>query len=107
MTETYLLYLLKTVAIGLALGFVAGFLVKKIAKMVVLVAVVVIAIVFLLIYNGAIVVEGLSFVDGARELGEYNIDAESAGEALLRIVKINLPFSLAVAVGFIFGATRG
>ena len=107
MTETYLLFLLKTVAIGLTLGFVAGFLVKKISKMVAIVAVAAMAVVLLLIYNGAIVVEGLSFVDGARELGEYNIDAESAGEALLRIVKINLPFSLAVAVGFIFGATRG
>jgi uncharacterized membrane protein (Fun14 family) len=107
MSEAYLLFLLKTVAIGLALGVVAGFLVKKIAKIIVIVAVVVIAALLLLVYNGAIAVEGLSFADGARRLIERDIEAESAGEALLRIVKINLPFSLAVAAGFFVGATRG
>lgn len=99
-----ILFLLKTLGLGLVTGFVFGFLFKKISKIVLFIVAVVIVLVFVLGHNEIIEIDWLSLKDRSTELFDTYFDHYNER---LRIFLRNVPFTIGLIIGALIGLKKG
>jgi uncharacterized membrane protein (Fun14 family) len=95
-----LLFLLKTLLLGLVTGFVAGYLFKKISKAVVIIAAIIVVAIFVLGHNELLNIDWLSVKETGNEL---YLQIFKKYEARLILFFRNIPFVLGFIIGSILG----
>jgi uncharacterized membrane protein (Fun14 family) len=102
--DNVLMFLLKTVGLGLITGFVFGFLFKRISKIVLFIVAVIVVVVFVLGHNEVLDIAWLSIKDYAPTVRDYL--TENYEDRVLVFLQ-NTPFTLGVIVGVLYGLKKG
>lgn len=101
--ESTLIFLLKTIGLGLLTGFVFGVLFKKVSKMILFFIALIVVLVQVLGFNDILNIDWLSLKNNGQEIVEKSM---SVGAARFKLFLTNAPFVLGLIVGFIFGLKR-
>lgn len=99
-----ILFLLKTIGLGIITGFVFGYLFKKVSKIILFLAAVIVVLVFVLGHNEILDIDWLKLIDKGRDFFEqYFYNYQDRFRLLLR----NLPFTIGLIIGLIIGLKKG
>lgn len=100
MFSDYLPFLTSTLIVGFITGLAAGFLFRKISAALFFLAAIAVVTIQILIINGVIELDWLSIQQYAQHLiPKEGIDTEPVKAYIMA----NLPFAIAVGVGFLIG----
>ena len=103
-----ILFVLKTLGIGLVAGIIVGFLSKKISKLIIFFALLIVVLLQVAAYKGYITIDWLSWKDTAIDVVKNTVkDTEIPTDSIKNILMKNIPFSVAAIIGFIFGFKKG
>ncbi|MFW5982865.1 MAG: FUN14 domain-containing protein [bacterium] len=98
------LFLLKTLGLGLLTGFLIGYLFKKISKLLILILAIGVVAVFLLGHNEILEINWLAIKESGQDFFSGMVDKYGDRiEVFLR----NLPFVIGLIVGGLIGLNKG
>ena len=99
-----IIFLLKTLGLGLLTGFLIGYFFKKISKLLILFLAIGVVAVFVLGHNEILEIDWLAVKDSGQEL--FSKLATNYGDRIEVFLR-NLPFVIGLIIGGIIGLNKG
>lgn len=97
-------FLLKTLGLGILIGFVLGYLFKKVSKIVILLLAIAVILVVVFGHNDILKIDWLSIKDQSFDV--FNNYFKGYNEKLMVLLR-NIPFAIGFVIGGVVGLKKG